>query len=117
MTVYLNKSRIVTNAIKWRIDYDYLSRLSPEERLWLDRFTVEYYLRGELKTPNSLHNNSQTALLYKDDNAARCDVVTLPASTVIKANPKNKPRYSPDDWLFHPDQETDEGEELECNPS
>lgn len=69
--------------IKWKVDYDYVEKLSAEQKEWLDKFTDEYY-RGDLKKP-TIHNISTKAKrkrLTDANNAANRDIYSLPPKKI-----------------------------------
>lgn len=55
------------------VDYDYLDKLSPEEREWLDRFSREYYHNNFAAEPNA-HPPTDKLKLYAADHARRRDI-------------------------------------------
>ncbi len=66
-------------SIHWRLEKDYMHKLSSEERLWIQKFDEEFHLgffRGE-----PLHfDESKRRNIVNDKNAARRDIVTAPES-------------------------------------
>lgn len=77
-----------TNRL-WAVDYDYLDKLSEEQREWLDKFTDEYY-RGELTEP-TIHNISTKARrkrLTDANNAANRDLYCVHPSKIAEHRKK-----------------------------
>lgn len=66
------KKRIgyVNSSVKWKFDFDYLSKLSPEEKQWLMRFVQEYINGYPAKDP--LHSDMKEN--YRAKNAANRDI-------------------------------------------
>lgn len=78
------KSKRTRFHARWRIDQDYLAKLAPEDRAWVEKFNDEYYradFKGEpLHPPGELRRD-----VYAAQNAAARDIVTAAKDEVIKA--------------------------------
>lgn len=57
------------------MDYDYLDKLSPEEREWLGKFNREYYLNQFDRTKKNLHHTKRLKLEVYDNDRARRRVI------------------------------------------
>lgn len=55
------------------IDYDYINKLSPEEKKWLDKFTSEYVITNFKDTEAPFHNEKERKELYKSNNKRNND--------------------------------------------
>jgi hypothetical protein len=74
--------------LKWALDYDYLAKLSTEQRAWLEKFNDEYY-RCEVSS-----ETKNTNAIYAANNASERDIrTTVPAKVAEKR--KNI-------WKYHP---------------
>jgi hypothetical protein len=76
------------------IDYDYLDKLSPSEKKWLNKFTEEY-VNASLDTENlkkNLHNNQELKKDCFDRNNARnrCILTMQRAQNKIEYIEENK---------------------------
>jgi hypothetical protein len=69
----LNKSSVKDVARDF-VDYDYLSKLSPEELDWLDKFSREYY-NNDLTHDESVHK-PPFKRLYTQHNSRNRDIWT-----------------------------------------
>jgi len=54
-------------------DYDYLDKLSPEEREWLNKFSLEYY-QAALGGKKTLHPKAKHKSCYDANNARNRDI-------------------------------------------
>lgn len=68
---------------RWRVDQDYVQKLSPAERAWLDRFNDEYYRAEFAEKP--LHPEVRRGEIFSAQNAAERDLVTAPTTKVTAA--------------------------------
>lgn len=71
---------------RWAADWDYLHRLGPEERAWLERFGREYYGGDSkaLEAPDALHRTRELKrACYQLDNFARIDAVSMGRVAVV----------------------------------
>lgn len=91
---------------RWRLDQDYLAKLSPDERAWLEQFNAEYY-RGEFEG-EPLHPRGEARReIYRRFNAAARDLVTASSDQIAEATAPATPRacfgprfYGPADYRF-----------------
>lgn len=57
------------------VDYDYVNSLSPEEKVWLDKFSREYYLASLDKDGKDIHTpDKYSKALYNANNARNRDI-------------------------------------------
>lgn len=78
---------------KWALDYDYLHKLSDEEREWLEKFNDEYY-RNEFSDEPLHQEGDERRLLYEENNAAnRCIMNADPKKVLAHRNaiPAHRP--------------------------
>jgi hypothetical protein len=60
-------------SVQWKVDYDYLAQLSPEEKQWLAKFTDEF-VGADFRHSDVLHDTVKARRqAYKDNNAAKQD--------------------------------------------
>ena len=52
------------------VDYDYIHKLSPEEKVFLNKFTNEYYYE-DFRKGTALHSETQKAAITTDNNRRR----------------------------------------------
>jgi hypothetical protein len=63
------------------IDYDYLDKLSPEEKEWLDRFTSEYVITNFAhKNDPLITDKEERKELYKQNNRRNNDIFAISKS-------------------------------------
>jgi len=101
----MSKKRYIRHHLKWRVDYDYLSKLSKEDSAWLSRFNDEYYLNifdesdsvhdlDEICEYNNYHSTkkgTRKQQLMQQEASRRRDIVyNLPA---------NPGKYSAENYL------------------
>lgn len=87
-------------SISWRMDYDYLKSLTPEERAWLERFNEEYY-DAQFKGPVTDGTVNTRRSAYRRKNAANRDLSSignanqsLDPSTILEQNQSaTEPNY------------------------
>jgi hypothetical protein len=60
-------------SLRDSLDFDYLEKLSPEERAWLDEFSREYY-HGNPPREGALHPQERRKELYAANNARNRDM-------------------------------------------
>lgn len=66
---------------RWLVDYDYVSKLSPEDQAWLAQFTDEYYA-GDFSYDEPLHADKDLQLeRYRAQNYNWNDAVTRASVT------------------------------------
>lgn len=91
----------------WRLDQDYLDRLSLADRQWVEKFNAEYY-RAEF-SDKPLHSPRQRREIWRAQYAADCDILTAAPETVKASTDKihgvrrrdirlASRYYSPDDY-------------------
>lgn len=57
------------------VDFDYIAKLSPEEKDWLNKFSDEYYQASFKKGEQPLHKTpEERRAVYATDNARRRDL-------------------------------------------
>jgi hypothetical protein len=66
--------------LKWALDYDYLGKLSPEQKAWMEKFNDEYY-RSEF-SDEPLHNEAQRLSISRANNANERDIFVIHPSKV-----------------------------------
>lgn len=60
------------------IDYDYIDKLSPEEKDWLDRFTSEYVVTNFNHRGEQLFTDDEDKrALYRENNKRNSDVFSV----------------------------------------
>lgn len=69
---------------RWRIDQDYLRRLSPQDRAWIERFNDEYY-RAEFGEDPLHPPGEKRREIYDAQNVAARDLVTASSVDVSEA--------------------------------
>jgi hypothetical protein len=57
-------------SVRWKVDYDYIDQLSPDEKEWLARFTDEYTGADFRGTPNLHQTAEQRRERYNAKNMA-----------------------------------------------
>jgi len=62
------------------IDYDYVNKLSPEDKKWLNDFTTEYTINYFEKDKEHLHSKEQELELYRSNNRRNNDVFAIKKS-------------------------------------
>ena len=70
-------ARAMRPGRRWAVDWDYLHKLGPAERAWLERFGREFYGADAraLKSPGALHATRELrASVYGAQNSAFRDV-------------------------------------------
>lgn len=94
---------------RYKLDEDYLSKLSTADRAWLEKFNDEYY-RGDFGA-DPLHPRGEARReIYRRHNEARRDVLTRRAADILESaarvvapRPSLLPRYySPADYAADP---------------
>ncbi len=78
------------------LDYDYINKLSKEEKEWLYKFNGEYYM--DIKKGKTLHPKDMWVRLYSNNNARR-RCYNLTSGVPIPTNPKFS-TPSPEDALI-----------------
>jgi hypothetical protein len=104
----LGKPRAISRDKKWRVDCDYLERLPAEEREYMERFLLEYYLGNGLAYPSTRIHKSRKQireLTVARVTTAAGDIVTAPAEEIARAcaapldsNPRKRGTYMPSDY-------------------
>lgn len=56
------------------VDFDYLKKLSPEEMLWLEKFSNEFYRAHFRKDVDHVHNDDARQQLYQTNNERHRDI-------------------------------------------
>jgi hypothetical protein len=69
---------------RWRVDQDYLQKLGPAERDWIEKFNDEYY-RAEFKGEPLHPAGPLRRQIFRAQNAAAVDLVTAATTEVTKA--------------------------------
>lgn len=70
------------STTRWKVDYDYVDKLGPEEQRWLAQFTDEY-LAGDFEYPTPLHNTIELKReRYRAQNHNWNDAVTRAGASV-----------------------------------
>ena len=84
----LGKPRAITRDKRWRLDCDYLDKLAPAEREYMERFLLEYYLGNGLASTVRLHRTKKhLRLLYVAHTTTnKNDIVTASSEDVARAN-------------------------------
>lgn len=95
--IIANKKRNVPKSLMWRMDQDYIGKLTPEQKAWNEQFNLEYYLAKDLKSPGALHPQAKKDELHAALYAAESDAVTATPKLQQKVK-KHKSRYSPLDY-------------------
>lgn len=79
------------------MDYDYLHKLSAEEKKWLQQFNDEYYL-GNFAKPRPLHKKKKQIEEIKEDRYARDSNVPIQLSErAYPEDPHHLSQTSPED--------------------
>jgi len=71
-------------SVAWRIDQDYVSKLTPEHKEWLAQFNDRYYgadFRGESEVTWSTNDRRE---VYRDKNRANRDLMTCALSVDVE---------------------------------
>lgn len=69
---------------RWRVDQDYLQKLGPADRDWIEKFNDEYY-RAEF-TGDALHPAGGLRRdIFAAQNSAARDLVTAATTEVVRA--------------------------------
>lgn len=63
----------VRSHAKEFVDYDYVDKLSDDERAWLSQFSREYY-QSVFPQEGAMHDKDERKKVYARDNAARRDM-------------------------------------------
>ena len=63
-------------SVRWKVDQDYLNKLSPEEKEWLSRFN-DNYIGADFRTDKeNAWSPEERRVVYRAKNAAGRDVFT-----------------------------------------
>lgn len=99
------KQRKLSNAVKWRVDCDYLDKLPPAEREYMGQFLSEYYLGNTAMFSKAIHSEKQRRKLRTERAQAEKDIVTAGPREVGNAlreshdgNLRKRGNYSPADY-------------------
>lgn len=93
MKKHLNlRSYAYGTAIKKYVDYDYIDRLSENDKDWLARFSTEYYKNYFEKGVEHLHKTAEDRTkCYAVGNSARRDISNNP--TILSYNSEHDDYY------------------------
>lgn len=89
-----------SRTVRWKIDYDYLDKLSPEEKKWLAEFTREWLDNPKSHTPKFFKSKKDLKETRSNRNAARRDIASrdtgysLDQPTYLNAVQSEKPLYA-----------------------
>lgn len=72
--------------MQWRVDYDYIDALSPEERKWLSHFSDAYYGGDFRKVDVEEWGPEERSDVNRTKNASRTDAHTLAAIGIWDAD-------------------------------
>lgn len=86
----LNVKRQVSNRREY-IDYDYLDKLSPEEKDWLNQFTKEYHI-ASFNKDESKRLIKDTREIYRNNNSRNKCMLSMAKSTGLLDNMPTKVR-------------------------
>jgi hypothetical protein len=73
MAKKVKKKAYVNSSVKWEYDFDYLHKLTDEEREWLARFVREY-INGYPCKENPIHDKEGMRQNYNKKNRANRDM-------------------------------------------
>ena len=73
------------------VDFDYVNKLSPEEKVWLSKFAGEYYGNNNILSEEAIHSTIDLKnKCYKTDNAIRRDIANYGYQATLKDSDINE---------------------------
>ena len=102
----LGTARVIAREELWRLDCDYLAKLSPSEREYIERFLAEHYLGAGLRSEDALHkSDAERRAIHERRHSARRDIVTAAQGEIARAcasapdgNLRKRGSYMPSDY-------------------
>ena len=89
-------------ATAWQVDFDYCDELSPDQLLWLQKFSDEYYRNGYYYKSNSdpLITHQQAKDRKKANYAASHDLQNIASTNRQILNNQPSPQLNPEQQLI-----------------
>ncbi len=85
-----SKGNFVPSGIQWRIDCDYLHKLPPAERAYMEKFLSDYYFSNQMTSPGGSARGD--ILTASDDRIAKS------CASPLDGNLRKRGSYMPSDY-------------------